>query len=239
MPEGRNSMVDVIKQGAPKDYGDADYERNRIKKELRYEKRKRDLADLEVAGVKDAFLGRRGNHPDRLERIAIRKVMGGKFVGSMNAATYARTVKEYFSSVAKMPKVSVEGEKVVVSRQNPCTIEGLCNFVGICVKTFNRMCQSEEAGEFREISLMARQMVSQKVLEGGLMGDFNSRLAKFYLENITDMKDGGEEREQSRAAQNITFITVNSRDEAKALKEEFAGAIDVTAEDMDEEEDAK
>lgn len=110
------------------------------------------------------------------------------------------------------------GKVVKMKGRRPYTLEGLCNHLCITKKTFEKWCNDEKFKEYNYLCQLAKQMITQKVLEGGLMKEYDASLAKFYVRNTSDLTDKKDDKKELAGA-NITFVTVKSREDFQALQQ--------------------
>jgi len=140
--------------------------------------------------------------------------------------SYFREIDERASSF-----ISTTGKVTELSKRRPYTIEGLCVRLGISKGAFMKLAQDEQHGELFVLAQMAGLRIVDRLLDLGLSKEIDPSLTRFYLKNVSDLQDKTAAT-PSRVG-NITFVTVNSRDEYQRLVGEPDGAIDVSAEIVD------
>jgi hypothetical protein len=146
--------------------------------------------------------------------------------------TFLRSaIDAYFKSVDEMPTTFITpgGKQIDLAKRRPYLIEGLCDSIGVDKSLFMRWVHDESYKELHTFARMAAQKIAARLLDLGLMKEADSALAKFYLKNITDLKECMGDKEGVKIG-NVTFMTVGSREEFKRLKE-LDNAIDIEATD--------
>jgi hypothetical protein len=149
-------------------------------------------------------------------------------------AQFRTNIQAYFSEVDNRKTTFLAAntaKSVEVTNRRPYTIEGLCDALGITKTTFMAIAHDEAYGELYKIAKIAEQKIVARLLDLGLMNETNPALTKFYLKNVSDLQDkvaGSPTR-----IGNITFVTVNNREELQRLAKADGEVIDVTAEDAD------
>lgn len=68
------------------------------------------------------------------------------------------------------------GTIVDLETYRPYLIEGLCNFAGITVQTFDNYSKKKEYENYFEVCRVIRDTIFRQNLEGGLVGGFNAML---------------------------------------------------------------
>lgn len=149
-------------------------------------------------------------------------------------AQFRTNIESYFREVDTRPTTFLAAntaKSMELVGRRPYTIEGLCDALGITKNIFLTIAHDEAYGELYRTAKMAEQKIIARLLDLGLMKETDPSLTKFYLKNVSDLQDkvaGAPAR-----IGNITFITVNNREEAQRLARADGAAIDVTAEDVD------
>ena len=163
-----------------------------------------------------------------------RKIYAKTVYGQALTPMFFRTaVDAYFKEVDETPTTFVTTTAKTVDLQNrrPYTVEGLCVKVGIDKGLVTRWANDASYGELTVIARMAMQKIAARLLDLGLMKEADSALVKFYLKNITDLKECMGDKDGVKIG-NVTFVTVNSREEYVALKASDNAAIDIEAESV-------
>jgi len=203
--------------------------RFRLKQErVKYMKHKEIMAKLEAEGLKEDYLLRK-NQQDLLlckeEKMAIDTI----FAMSLKEPVYtpqdlADKISDYFKKVDKELSeiVSNSGKIIELKKRKPYTIEGLCNYLCITKKTFDKYCSDESMKEYHYVAQTAQQIIIQKVLEGALNKEYDSQLSKFYLKNVSDLNEEKKSGPTGKVS-NVVFVTVGNREELKELEEGHNG----------------
>jgi len=135
---------------------------------------------------------------------------------------FAYLCDEYFMNQTKKVKevLTNSGKIIQMKNQRPFTLEGLCNNLGITVATFNKYISHEDYSEYKQIGLLAKQIIAEKIIEGALMRDYDSRIATMYLANRSDLKSEKElaintSNNKILGDLNINVVSFSSREDAK------------------------
>ena len=196
----------------------------RKRQDLRkYMQRKELLAKLDVEDLKEKYLLSPWGYRklQREDKMAIETIIAL----SLNEPVYepqdlADTIVDYFREVdnAITKNIANNGKVIELDNRRPYTIEGLCNYLCLTKRTFNEYCSQEKYKDYHYVCNLAKQMIVQKVLEGGLMKELDSQLAKFYLKNVSDLSDDSQVK-ASTSGNSIVFVSVGNKEELKELNE--------------------
>jgi len=103
----------------------------------------------------------------------------------------------------------------------PYTFSGLLLEMGITKMTFFKYEKDERFKEYHGAAKVARMIIEDQLLTGGMKGEFNSQMVKFYLQNITDLREHVHVEKEEKIDHTITFITVNDRKELKQIEQKL------------------
>lgn len=148
---------------------------------------------------------------------------------------FKAAVADYFKDIDERQTVFVtpSAKSLELPNRRPYLVEGLCDRVGIDKSLFTRWANDTSYGELHTIARMAMQKIAARLLDLGLMKELDSAMTKFYLKNITDLKECMGDKDGVKIG-NVTFVTVKDRDEYRRLKAADEGpVIDVEVEQDD------
>ncbi len=117
-----------------------------------------------------------------------------------NPTEMALLINGYFKkqSKKKLDKhMATKDEVATISEINkyPLTLIGLCNFLGIGMNKFRKVYlnmtlekqrESVDNQLYYEIATLANQSINENLMEGALMGKWNSSISKLLLANFDD-----------------------------------------------------
>jgi len=105
------------------------------------------------------------------------------------------------------------GEIVELPVARPYTVEGLCVFCGISMKTF-RQYESDTA--FGEVAAHLKTVISQQQLEGEIVGVYNTSIL-LKMQNIVKEEDTGEP-----GGLTINVLSQETKEQLLKLKESLS-----------------
>lgn len=170
--------------------------------------------------------------------IEAQKIFASELTGKEFTPEHFKTgIEAYFREVDLRPTAffaNATAKTVELTGRRPYTLEGLCDHLGVTKGNFLKIAHDETYGELHTIAKMAEQRITARLLDLGLMKETDPSLTKFYLKNISDLQD----KKAGTPARigNITFVTVNNRDDARRLAREAGQTIDVEATPVDGQE---
>lgn len=104
------------------------------------------------------------------------------------------------------------GSIVGIPTSRPYTIEGLCVYLGICIKTFHNY---EERDDFVQVITHIREVIRQNQIEGACVGAYNSNIVArvLGLANKQEVEASG--------GLNITVSSPKTKDSLQELQEKL------------------
>ena len=234
-------MVKIIKK--------AKKEKKRKKKTeddgYKYKLHKHKLKKLKEMGLYDCYIKKDKARLTVAQRQKIDMIMEAKTfhlrTKKYTPLEFREKIEEYFDKKDKeivSEFYTKEGEKIVI-RGAPYTMEGLRRQLGINKKSWWKYRNNPGYEEYHKIADEAKERVVEQIVERGLMKKYDSNFSKFYLSNISSLKDKAERNDQPQIG-NIIFVTPKDRDEAQQLLEEgkkgYQGEI-VDAETVEEDDE--
>lgn len=199
------------------------------KKKREYEAHKKRLDKLSEEGLLEEFLDGHSRGRDIAKRAKINRKALARETPPHDLQQLRDGCQSYFKSIdnEKETIITKEGEIKEVKMYVPMTIEGLMRHLGITRYWFDKYESDESLAKYRDVMEVARLRITENVLVGGLIGKFNPNLVKFYLPNISKLKEKPDANADS-GINTINFITVNSKEELQSMQGEI---IDITAEE--------
>lgn len=131
---------------------------------------------------------------------------------------FAKEAYKYFEWCYKNPWIKKDfiksgdsaGSIVDIPTSRPYTIEGLCNYMGISVKTFYNY---EERKDYLQVVTHVREIIRQNQIEGACVGAYNSNIVAriLGLSNKQEIETTG--------GLTINVTTDKAKDNIKKLQE--------------------
>jgi hypothetical protein len=208
-------MVKIVKAGEKKNK-----ETKSEKEKRQYETHKARLEELKKKGVYDEFMDGNKCGRDIAKRAKINQMALPRETPPHDLPQFKAGCKAYFKKISDKKKEVVVGEQIMeVKDTYPMTLEGLMVHLGISHYWWSKYENGEGFENYHNIAKAARLTIQQSILEGGLTNKFNAKLSAMYLKNISNLRENPDGTIES-GVKNITFITVNNKEELQAIETE-------------------
>ncbi len=204
----------VIKKAKPKR---KESKGEKIKRQ--YTQHKERLDKMEEAGVLDEFLDGHKRGRSLTRKAEINQMALPSNTPPHTPDELQKLCNKYFNSKLNHQVEAVDkntGETRLITQPLPVTMEGLLVTLGVSKYWFDKYLTEEAYSDYKPIVENAKLQITAGILEGGLTNNFNAGLAKFYLQNISNLRDQPDANADN-GVKNITFVTVNSKEELKQV----------------------
>ena len=211
--------------------------------EQKYRHHKKKLDKLKELGLYDLYIKKDKSRLTVAQRQKIDMVLKSKssrlLIRKYTPLEFKEKLDEYFKKKDEeiiREYIAKDGSKVAI-RGAPYTMEGLRRHIGFSQPTWRKYRTDPTFEEYHEIANDAEERVVEQIVEKGLTKKYDGNFSKFYLSNISSLKEKGNSSDHPQIG-NIVFVTPKDREEAQQLLEEgktgYQGEI-IDAETVEEE----